>query len=142
MEQSRDNPVFYVQYAHARICSVLRNASEQGIDVTEASLAKANLSLLKDEAELALVRLMGAFPRAIEQAAIAHEPHRIAFALNDLAAGFHSLWNKGKDEPGLRFILAENRDVTMSRLALIRAAALVLAAGLGVLGVKPAEEMR
>ncbi|MDO8421088.1 MAG: arginine--tRNA ligase [Parvibaculum sp.] len=142
MEQSRDNPVFYVQYAHARICSVLRNAAEQGIDIAEASLAKADLSLLKDEAELALVKQMGAFPRAIEQAAQAHEPHRIAFALNDLAASFHGLWNKGKDEPGLRFILADNRDVTIARLTLIRAAALVLSAGLGVLGVKPAEEMR
>ena len=142
MEQSRDNPVFYVQYAHARIRSVLRNAAEQGIDITEASLAKADLSLLKDEAELALVKQMGAFPRAIEQAAQAHEPHRIAFELNDLAASFHGLWNKGKDEPGLRFILADERDVTIARLALIRAAAFVLAAGLGVLGVEPAEEMR
>jgi arginyl-tRNA synthetase len=97
---------------------------------------------LKDEAELALVKLMGAFPRAIEQAAQAHEPHRIAFALNDLAAGFHGLWNKGKDEPGLRFILTDNRSATMARLALIRATAFVLAAGLGVLGVEPAEEMR
>jgi arginyl-tRNA synthetase len=142
MEQSRDNPVFYVQYAHARISSVLRNAVEQGFDVSEAALAKADLSELKDEAELALVKLMGAFPRAIEQAAQAHEPHRIAFALNDLAAGFHGLWNKGKDEPGLRFILTDNRSATMARLALIRATAFVLAAGLGVLGVEPAEEMR
>tara|TARA_R110000824_G_scaffold155226_1_gene327579 strand:- start:134357 stop:136102 length:1746 start_codon:yes stop_codon:yes gene_type:complete len=142
MEQSRDNPVFYVQYAHARIASVLRNAAEQGFDLSETSLSAANLSLLTDEAELGLVRLMGAFPRAIEQAAQAHEPHRIAFALNDLAAGFHGLWNKGKDEPGLRFILSDKPDVTMARLALIRAAAFVLAAGLGVLGVEPAEEMR
>ncbi|MDO8287685.1 MAG: arginine--tRNA ligase [Parvibaculum sp.] len=142
MEQSRDNPVFYVQYAHARISSVLRKAADEGFDVSEAALAKADLSLLKDEAELGLVKLMGAFPRAIEQAAQAHEPHRIAFALNDLAAGFHGLWNKGKDDAGLRFILADNSDVTMARLALIRAAAHVLAAGLGVLGVEPAEEMR
>jgi arginyl-tRNA synthetase len=142
MEQSRDNPVFYVQYAHARISSVLRKAKDDGFDVSDAVLANANMALLTDEAELALVRLMGAFPRAVEQAALAHEPHRIAFALNDLAAGFHGLWNKGKDEPGLRFILTENRDVTLARLALIRAAAYVLAAGLGILGVEPAEEMR
>lgn len=142
MEQSRDNPVFYVQYAHARISSVLRNAAEQGFDPSDANLKAADFGLLTDEAELGLVRLMGAFPRAIEQAAQAHEPHRIAFALNDLAAGFHSLWNKGKDDAGLRFILPENQGVTMARLALIRSAALVLAAGLGVLGVEPAEEMR
>jgi arginyl-tRNA synthetase len=142
MEQSRDTPVFYVQYAHARISSVLRKAKDEGFDTSDAVLANANMTLLTDEAELALVRLMGAFPRAVEQAALAHEPHRIAFALNDLAAGFHGLWNKGKDEPGLRFILTENRDVTLARLALIRAAAYVLAAGLGILGVEPAEEMR
>lgn len=142
VEQSRDNPVFYVQYAHARISSVLRNAAEQGFEPTDARLKAADFALLTDEAELGLVRLMGAFPRAIEQAAQAHEPHRIAFALNDLAAGFHSLWNKGKDDAGLRFILPENPGVTMARLALIRSAALVLAAGLGVLGVEPAEEMR
>lgn len=142
MEQSRDNPVFYVQYAHARISSVLRKAKEEGFDISDAALAGANVALLADEAELGLIKLMGAFPRAIEQAALAHEPHRIAFALNDLAAGFHGLWNKGKDEPGLRFILSDNRDVTLARLALIRAAAHVLAAGLGVLGVEPAEEMR
>jgi arginyl-tRNA synthetase len=142
LEQSRDNPVFYVQYAHARICSVLRNAKEQGVDHADGSLMKVDLALLSDEAEMNLIRLMGAFPRAIEQAAQAHEPHRIAFALNDLAAAFHGLWNKGKEDPGLRFILSENADVTMARLALIRAAALTIAAGLGILGVEPTEEMR
>ena len=142
LEQSRDNPVFYVQYAHARICSVLRNADEQGLEISDAALTGANFSLLSDEAELSLIRQMGAFPRAIELAAQAHEPHRIAFALNDLAAAFHGLWNKGKDDAGLRFIVSDRQDVTMARLALIRSAALVLAAGLGILGVEPAEEMR
>ncbi|MFZ3032713.1 MAG: arginine--tRNA ligase [Parvibaculum sp.] len=142
LEQSRDNPVFYVQYAHARISSVLRNAAEQGLEVSDTALKAAKLDLLTDEAELGLVRQMGAFPRAIEQAAQAHEPHRIAFALNDLAAAFHGLWNKGKDDAGLRFIVSDRPDVTMARLALIRSAALVLAAGLGILGVEPAEEMR
>lgn len=142
LEQSRDNPVFYVQYAHARICSVLRNAEEQGLEISDAALTGANFSLLSDEAELSLIRQMGAFPRAIELAAQAHEPHRIAFALNDLAAAFHGLWNKGKDDAGLRFIVSDRQDVTMARLALIRSAALVLAAGLGILGVEPAEEMR
>lgn len=142
MEQSRDNPVFYVQYAHARICSVLRNAKEMGLDLSDSGLAAADFSLLTDEAELGLVKMICGFPRQVEQAALAHEPHRIAFALNDLASAFHALWNKGKDEPGLRFILSENRDVTLARLAMIRAVAYVIAAGLGVLGVEPAEEMR
>jgi arginyl-tRNA synthetase len=143
MEQSRDNPVFYVQYAHARIHSVLRNAKEAGVaDISDGALAGADLSLLKDEAELGLIKLMGAFTRSVEQAALAHEPHRIAFYLYDLASAFHGLWNKGKDEPGLRFIIAEDRNVTLARLALIRAAAYVIAAGLEILGVEPAEEMR
>ncbi|MEQ9528380.1 MAG: arginine--tRNA ligase [Parvibaculaceae bacterium] len=143
MEQSRDNPVFYVQYAHARIHSVLRNAAEAGgYDLSDAALANANLSCLADEAELSLVRLMATFPRQVEQAALAHEPHRIAFYLDDLAAAFHALWNKGKDDPSLRFIQQEDRDGTLARLALIRAAAHVIAAGLGILGVEPIEEMR
>jgi arginyl-tRNA synthetase len=142
MEQSRDNPVFYVQYAHARVHSVLRNAGEAGIEHSDAALAAADLSRLSDEAELALVKLMAAFPRQVEQAAQAHEPHRIAFYLYDLASAFHALWNKGKDEPSLRFIVAEDRDATLARLALIRAVAYVIAAGLGILGVEPAEEMR
>ena len=144
MEQSRDNPVFYVQYAHARIHSVLRNAAdpEVGLDVSDATLSNADLAGLTDEAELGLIKLMASFPRAVEQAALAHEPHRIAFYLYDLASAFHALWNKGKDDPKLRFILSEDRGVTMARLALIRATGYVIAAGLGILGVEPAEEMR
>ena len=141
-EQSRDNPVFYVQYAHARIHSVLRNAAEAGYDLSDGALANADLSKLGDEAELALLRLMAGFPRQVEQAAIAHEPHRIAFYLDDLAAAFHALWNKGKDDASLRFIREDDRDATLARLALIRAAAYVVAAGLGILGVEPTEEMR
>lgn len=141
-EQSRDNPVFYVQYAHARIHSVLRNAAEAGYDLSDGALANADLSRLGDEAELALLRLMAGFPRQVEQAAIAHEPHRIAFYLDDLAAAFHALWNKGKDDASLRFIREDDRDATLARLALIRAAAYVVAAGLGILGVEPTEEMR
>ncbi|MGB5950770.1 MAG: arginine--tRNA ligase [Parvibaculum sp.] len=142
MEQSRDNPVFYVQYAHARVHSVLRNAKEAGIEHSDAALAAADLAPLTDEAELGLIKLMGAFPRQVEQAAQAHEPHRIAFYLYDLASAFHALWNKGKEDPALRFIVAEDRNVTLARLALIRAVANVIAAGLGILGVEPAEEMR
>lgn len=144
MEQSKDNPVFYVQYAHARICSVLRLAADDfpQADMSDAALAKADLSALDDEAEMALIKQMAAFPRLIEQAAIAHEPHRVAFYLQDLAAGFHALWNKGKEDTRLRFIHTDQPNVTMARLALIRAVAITLAAGLGVLGVTPVEEMR
>lgn len=146
-EQSRDNPVFYVQYAHARICSVLRNGTDEekgfaGEDLSDAALSGADMSKLSDDAELALIKQMAAFPRVMEAAADAHEPHRIAFYLYDLAGAFHSLWNKGKDHPDLRFIVKEDKGATLARLALIRAAACVLAAGLGVLGVEPIEEMR
>ncbi len=145
-EQSKDNPVFYVQYAHARIHSVLRNAAADedlvGIDLSDGALAAADLGALNDEAELALIKHMLQYPRMIEAAAEAHEPHRVAFYLYDLASSFHALWNKGKDHPELRFILPEQRDVTLSRLALIRATGYVIASGLGVLGVEPIEEMR
>lgn len=144
LDQSKDNPVFYVQYAHARICSVLRLAAEDfpDTDLGDAALAAADLSPLTDEAELALIRHVAGFPRLVEQAAQAHEPHRVAFYLNDLAAQFHGLWNKGKDDTRLRFIHAGERDVTMARLALIRAVAVTIGAGLAVLGVTPVEEMR
>ncbi len=145
-EQSKDNAVFYVQYAHARIHSVLRNAGKdaglEGLDLGDGALARADFSCLGDEAELGLIKQMLQFPRVIEAAAEAHEPHRVAFYLFDLASSFHSLWNKGKDEPNLRFILPEQRDVTIARLALIRATGYVIASGLGVLGVEPIEEMR
>lgn len=143
-EQSRDNPVFYVQYAHARICSVLRNAEQEfaGIEVSPEALAGADLTQLTDEAELALIKLLAAWPDALERAARAHEPHRIAFFAHDLASSFHALWNKGNEDPQLRFIVAEAKDVTLARLALIRAVAIVIASALGIVGVEPAEEMR
>ncbi|MEX2248843.1 MAG: DALR anticodon-binding domain-containing protein, partial [Parvibaculum sp.] len=125
-----------------RVHSVLRNAAEAGYDLSDGALANADFSHLGDEAELALLRLMAGFPRQVEQAAIAHEPHRIAFYLDDLAAAFHGLWNKGKDDASLRFIREDDKDATLARLALIRAAAYVVAAGLGILGVEPTEEMR
>lgn len=136
-EQSKDNPVFYVQYAHARTCSVLRNAAEEGFLPAE----DANFNLLTDEAELGLIRRMAEFPRLVEAAAVAHEPHRIAFYLFDLAGDFHALWNKGKDSPQLRFILKEDANLTTTRLAFLRAIRYVLANGLRILGVRPAEEM-
>src|SRR4029077_21277200 len=107
-EQSKDNPVFYVQYAHARAASVMRHAAEQfaGDDLSDAALAEAPLDPLSDPTELALIRELAGWPRGVESAAEAQEPHRIAFYLQDVAASFHALWNKGKDEAALRFIIA------------------------------------
>lgn len=143
-EQSRDNPVFYVQYAHARICSVMRVASDDFLQswLTDEALSKASLELLTDEAERQLMRKIAAFPRVIESAARVHEPHRLAFFLYEVASAFHSLWNKGKELPHLRFIDIEKRDSTKARLALIRATAHVIASGLTILGVEATEEMR
>jgi len=135
-EQSKDNPVFYVQNAHARTCSVLRNAAEEGIAEGEPDFA-----LLTDPAEIDLVRRIAAYPRLLEAAAIAHEPHRVAFYLYDLAAEFHALWNKGKESPHLRFILKDEVRTTITRLAFLRVIRYVLANGLRILGVRPAEEM-
>ena len=142
-EQSKDNPVFYVQYAHARAASVMRHAIAEfpGADLSDAALAGAPLDRLADPAELALIRQLAAWPRLIESAAEAHEPHRVAFYLQEVAAQFHMLWNKGRDEATLRFILASDPALTSARLALIRGVALVIASGLAVIGVAPVEEM-
>jgi arginyl-tRNA synthetase len=144
LEQSRDNPVFYVQYAHARASSVLRHAAEEmgDIDLSPQALGKAPVARLTDSAELGLIKLMAGWPRLVESAAEAHEPHRVAFYLYDLAAAFHGLWNKGKDEASLRFLIPGDRDVTAARLAMVKALAFVIASGLGIFGVKPVEEMR
>ncbi|MDA8539699.1 arginine--tRNA ligase [Alphaproteobacteria bacterium] len=141
-EQSRDNPVFYVQYAHARIFSVLRNAKEQGVVVEDATLAAAPLTTLTHDAELTLIRLLGAYPRMLLAAAQAREPHRVAFYLLELAAAFHALWNLGKEEVNLRFIQEEDETGTLARLALIRATAITLASGFDVIGVTPQDELR
>ena len=143
-EQSKDNPVFYVQYAHARCKSVLRMAYEQaGIaGAFSESPTQEQLALLTHPAELDLIRLMASYPRIVEAAALAYEPHRIAFYLHDLAAALHSLWNQGNSEISLRFIQKDATDLTAARLALVRACAIVLASGLTVLGVTPVEEMR
>jgi arginyl-tRNA synthetase len=143
-EQSKDNPVFYVQYAHARCHSVLRHAAEAlpGRDLTAAGLAGADLSPLAAEEELELARRMAAWPRLVEAAAEAHEPHRIAFYLYDLASAFHALWNRGKDDTTLRFLVDGDEPLTLARLALLRAVATVIASGLAVMGVEPKEEMR
>ncbi|HEY0213617.1 MAG TPA: arginine--tRNA ligase [Paenirhodobacter sp.] len=141
LEQSKDNPVFYVQYAHARVYSVLRKAAEAGVDVTPAALARADLSRNGHEAELTLAKKIAEWPRLVEIAARANEPHRVAFFLYEIASDLHSLWNRGNDEPGLRFV-QDDSDITAAKIALARACAVVISAGLGILGVKPAEEMR
>ena len=142
-EQSRDNPVFYVQYAHARASSVLRNVREAfpDLDPEEGSLAVSDLGRLTDEAEVALIRRIAQFPRLVEAAATAHEPHRIGFYLYDLAGDFHGLWNRGKDLPQLRFIYESDRELTRARIALVAATKRVLASGLGILGVHAMHEL-
>jgi len=144
LEQTKDNPVFYVQYAHARVRSVLRHAAEAlGADaVVPESLARADFARLADSGEIALMRRMAGWPRAVESAAEAHEPHRIAYFLYDLAAEFHNLWNRGKDDASLRFIRPDAPEQTLARLALVQAVGFVVASGLDVLGVAPVEEMR
>jgi arginyl-tRNA synthetase len=144
VEQSKDNPVFYVQYAHARCASVERQAGETFPDMAldSAALQGANLALLTDEAEIALVRLLAQYPRLIEQAAAAHEPHRVAFYAHEVASAFHSLWNRGKDLPHLRFINQNDRMSSLARLSLVRATRSVLASALAVAGVAAPDEMR
>ncbi|MBC7153177.1 MAG: arginine--tRNA ligase [Rhodobacteraceae bacterium] len=142
LEQSRENPVFYVQYAHARICSVIRKAGEAGIPADDASLAAADLSRLAHEAELALARKLAEWPRQVDLAARTKEPHRIAFFLYELAGDLHGLWNKGHDDPALRFIQEGDIATSQAKIALARAVAVVISSGLGILGVKPVVEMR
>jgi arginyl-tRNA synthetase len=142
LEQSRENPVFYVQYAHARVSSVLRKAVEAGIAVDDATLAKADLSLLDHESELGVLRKLAEWPRLVETAARTNEPHRVAFFLYELAGDFHGLWNKGNEVTSLRFIQEDNAATSQAKIALARATAIVIAAGLGILGVTPAQEMR
>ena len=142
LEQSKDNPVFYVQYAHARAHSVLLRAAEAGFETDDGALAAADLAALGAPGELALARKAAEWPRQVEIAAANHEPHRIAFYLFDLASEFHALQHQGKLEPELRFIREDERETTRSRLALVRATQVVIAAGLGILGVVPLDEMR
>jgi arginyl-tRNA synthetase len=143
-EQSKDNAVFYVQYAHARTASVFRQAGEEvsGLDTSDNALAAANLDLLTDPGELALVKKLAEYERIIRAASRSHEPHRIAFYLYDLAANFHSHWNRGRDEKALRFIHQDQPELTLARLALVKAVATVLASGLAIVGADAPEEMR
>ena len=143
IEQSQENPVFYVQYAHARGCSVMRQARAAfpDIDLSPEELAGADLSLLSDESERALLRLMAQFPRLVEQAAAARDPHRTAFFSHDLATLFHAHWNRGKDIRHLRFVNENDRDLTEARMALAAAVIAVLSAALVILGVSAPQEM-
>jgi arginyl-tRNA synthetase len=148
IEQSKDNAVFYVQYGHARGHSIFRNAREVFPELPESAapraafLADATLERLEDAAELGLLRRLALYPRTIEAAAIAHEPHRIAFYLYDLASDFHALWTKGRDLPHLRFIINNDASITKARLAMVQGVVSVLASGLAVLGVQAPDEMR
>ena len=135
LEQSKDNPVFYVQYAHARVRSVMRKVEALGMDYSDHAR-------LEDEAEYAVARKLGEWPRLVEIAARNHEPHRVAFYLYELASDFHALWNKGNEKPALRFVQEGDPAATAAKIALPRAVGVVISAGLGILGVTPAEEMR
>lgn len=142
-EQTRDNPVFYVQYAHARACSIFKTAERDipALKTDAAALAEAEVSLLTSAADLELIRLLAAWPRTVAAAAVAHEPHRIAFFVHDLAAAFHGFWAKGKDDPSLRFVNPADPKLTLARLALVDAVRQVVRNGLGILGVSAPEEL-
>ena len=142
LEQSKDNPVFYVQYANARVNSVLGKARAAGIAVDDATLADVDFTKLSHDAELAVAKKLAEWPRLVEIAARGHEPHKIAFYLYDLASEFHGLWNRGNDDMSLRFLQDGDNDTTQTKIAMIRAVSVVIASGLGILGVTPAEEMR
>ncbi len=142
LEQSKDNPVFYVQYANARINSVLRKARDAGIDVSDAALAKADLTQLNHPAEIDMAQVIAEWPREVEIAAKGNEPHRIAFYLYELASEFHGLWNRGNDDASLRFLQEGNSATSSAKIAMVRATGVVISAGLSILGVTPVEEMR
>mgnify|MGYP000070421549 FL=1 len=142
LEQSKDNPVFYVQYANARICSTLRRAAEEGIKGDDETLKAADLALISDPAQLSVVKKLAEWPRQVEIAARTNEPHRIAFYLYDLASELHGLYHLGKSEKSLRFVNESSQSATHANLALARSVSIVISAGLGILGVKPAQEMR
>ncbi len=141
LEQSKDNPVFYVQYAHARVASVLRKAAEAGATPSDQELAQQDLSDMQHDAEIVLAKKLAEWPRLIEIAARTNEPHRVAFYLYELAGEFHALWNRGNEATHLRF-LDESGAPNLPKIALARATAIVISAGLGILGVTPAQEMR
>ena len=141
-EQSKDNPVFYVQYAHARICSAVSRLAAAGVKADDAALADADLARIDHPDQLTVCRRIAEWPRVVDVASRHHEPHRIAFFLYELAGEFHSLWTLGNREPHLRLIQEADREGTVARMALARAAAVVISNGLRILGVTPMKEMR
>jgi len=141
LEQSRENPVFYVQYAHARIKSVIRKAEKLNIDIAERALSEANLSSLTHASELGLIKKIAEWPRLIEVAARLYEPHRVAFYLFDLSSQLHAHWSKGSDDESIRFLNTDDLTTTQSKIALARAVSIVISSGLAILGVEPAEKM-
>ncbi|MEN8659615.1 MAG: arginine--tRNA ligase, partial [Marivita sp.] len=142
LEQSKDNPVFYVQYANARVHSVMRKATEAGVTVDDATLAGIDLTDMTHDSELAVARKLAEWPRLVEIAARTNEPHRVAFYLYELASDLHALYNKGNDVPELRFLQEGNIAASQAKIALARSVSVVISAGLGILGVTPVEEMR
>jgi len=142
VEQSKDNPIFYIQYAHARICSVLRHLETLFPGMGHGHLENAPIDLLTDESELAMIKLLASWPRQVEVAALMREPHRLANFLYDLASQFHSLWNKGKDNTHLRFIDADQKELTEARIALIKGVMIVISSGLTLFGITPVQEMK
>lgn len=141
-EQSSDNPVFYVQYCHARVCSALKIAADMGHAVTDADLAGADYTTITHARQISLARRLAEWPRIVEQAATNHEPHRVAFFLYTVASEFHSLWTQGHREPSLRIVQEQDPQGSVARIALARATAVAISAGLSILGVKPLKEMR
>ena len=142
LEQSRENSVYYVQYAHARGCSVMRRAADLGIDVSDAALATTDLTSVQHDSEIAVMKKVAEWPRLVQIAARTNEPHRIAFYLYELASDLHGLWNKGNEIPSLRFLQEDDKATSSAKIALVRSVCVVISAGLGILGVTPAEEMR
>jgi arginyl-tRNA synthetase len=142
-EQTKDNPVFYVQYAHARTYSIFKTAARDlpALDVSPTALAAAEIERIVTPAELDLVRVLAAWPRTVAAAAVAHEPHRIAFYVHELAAAFHGFWAKGKDDPNLRFVNGDDPKLTLARLALVDAVRQVILNALAILGVSAPEEL-
>ena len=141
LEQSRENPVFYVQYAHARIKSVIRKAEALNVDTSDYALSEANLSSLTHASELSLIKKLAEWPRIVELSARLYEPHRLAFYLFDLSSELHSHWGKGGENPHLRFLQSDDMTITKSKIALARAVSIVISSGLAILGVQPAEKM-
>ena len=141
LEQSKDNPVYYVQYASARIHSVFRKAKEAGIQFDQTQVQNETFCNITHQAEIKIAKKLAEWPRLVEISAKTHEPHRIAFYLYELASDFHSLWNKGNENEKLRFIQENDQPLTFEKMAMISAVLVVISSGLGILGVEPATQM-